>query len=310
VLIPFLLGGSVPDFGKDFVFVTQYIRNLCGGSQPILAHASDGHTYVVKFANNLQGPNLLFNESVGSSLYRACGLPVPEWRPLEVSEDFLNKNPDCWMQTPEGRLRPVSGLCFGSRYLGESGKRIFEILPSSSFSQIRNKTGFWLAWLIDICAEHGDNRQAIFVEDADGWLDSYFVDYGHLFGGPNADQKKHFHASRYLDPRIYVEVTLQTLHEIKNVIQTLNADSLRQEIEAIPTEWKHMSALDGFERCIQRLSEPSLVQNILDTMVDAIERRSESENPGNERKHPSEVLRFGVWGAGAGQSLVYHSACA
>ncbi|MDR3722863.1 MAG: hypothetical protein P4K83_00045 [Terracidiphilus sp.] len=300
----------MPDFGKDLAVVTQFIRNLRGSSQSILAQASDGHTYVVKFANNLKESNLLFNESAGSVLYRACGLPVPEWRPLVVSEAFLDKNPGCWMETPEGCIQPASGLCFGSRYLGESGKRIFEILPGSSFSRIRNRTDFWLAWLIDICAEHSDNRQAIFVEDADGWLDSYFVDYGHLFGGPNADQKKNFRASRYLDARIYVEVALQTLQEIKNVVQTLNADSLRQEIEAIPAEWKHVSALDGFERCIQRLSEPFLVQNILDTMVDAIERRSESENPGNERKLPSEVLRFGVWGAGAEQSLVYHSACA
>ncbi len=64
--------------GKDPVVVTQYVRNLRGGSQPILARASDGFLYVVKFANNLQGPNLLFNESAGSELYLACGLPIPE----------------------------------------------------------------------------------------------------------------------------------------------------------------------------------------------------------------------------------------
>jgi len=112
------LGEFMPVFGKDFVSLTGYIRSLRGGSQPILAQASDGHTYVVKFANNLQGPNLLFNESAGSELYRACGLAVPEWRPLEVSEDFLDENHDCWMQTPEGQLRPASGLCYGSRFLG------------------------------------------------------------------------------------------------------------------------------------------------------------------------------------------------
>src|ERR1017187_5416922 len=112
----------MPALGKDFVFLTQYIRKLRGGSQPILAEASDGHTYVVKFANNLQGPNVLFNESAGSELYCAFGLPVPEWRPVTASEDFLDKNPDCWMQTPEGRLRPASGLCFGSRFLAENGQ--------------------------------------------------------------------------------------------------------------------------------------------------------------------------------------------
>ena len=98
--------------GKDFASVTHFVRNLRGGSQPILAQASDGFLYVVKFANNLQGPNVLFNESAGSELFRAIGVPVPEWRPLRVSDSFLEKNRDCWMQTPGGRLRPSSGLCF------------------------------------------------------------------------------------------------------------------------------------------------------------------------------------------------------
>ena len=128
----------MPAFGKELVFLTHYIRNLRGGSQPVLAKASDGHTYVVKFANNLQGPNVLFNEGAGSELYRAFGLPVPEWRPVTASEDFLDKNPDCWMQTPEGRLRPASGLCFGSRFLAENGQRLLEILPRSSFERVRN----------------------------------------------------------------------------------------------------------------------------------------------------------------------------
>jgi hypothetical protein len=257
---------------QDFVFLTQYIRNLHGGSQPILAQASDGHTYVVKFANNLQGPNLLFNESAGSELYRACGLPVPQWKPLHVSDTFLAGNPSCWMQTASGTLRPDSGLCFGSRYLGESGNRLLEVLPHSRFRRIRNQDSFWLAWLVDVCAEHADNRQAIFAEDADGWLQAHFVDYGHLFAGPKADLRKKFHASRYLDSRIYGQITSANLQRIKNAVQFLNVDRLRQQIEAIPSQWKNKSALDGFERCLQRFSTPSLLQHILDSMRTAVEQ--------------------------------------
>src|ERR1039457_415092 len=122
---------SMPALERSFSRVTRYIRNFHGGSQPILAQASDGLQYVVKFNNNLQGPNVPFNESVGSELYRACGLAVPSWKPLLVSDTFLDQNPDCWMQTPEGRLRPASGLCFGSRFLGAEGTRLLEILPGS-----------------------------------------------------------------------------------------------------------------------------------------------------------------------------------
>ncbi len=294
--------------GKDLAFITHYVRNLRGGSQPILARASDGLLYVVKFANNLQGPNLLFNEGAGSELYRACGLPVPEWRPLVVSDSFLDKNPDCWIQTPKGRLRPSSGLCFGSRFLEGNGKRLFEILPGFMFKRVRNQTSFWLAWLIDVCAEHVDNRQAIFVEDAEGWLDAYFVDHGHLFGGPNADLKRHFGASRYLDQRIYGQISSDALLDLETVLYALDSDKLRQQIEAIPAEWSHASARVGFERCLERLKIPSLVQNVLETIVSDIERRAKTELGivGSERQPPSSVLRLGVQGSGFGTNYARH----
>jgi hypothetical protein len=51
--------------------------------------ASDGHLYVVKFINNPQGLNVLFNEAVGTELYSIAGLSVPAWRPLLVTGDFV-----------------------------------------------------------------------------------------------------------------------------------------------------------------------------------------------------------------------------
>ena len=302
----------MPNLGKDFAYVTHYIRNLRGGSQPNLAQASDGHTYVVKFANNLQGPNLLFNESAGSELYHACGLPVPAWRPLKVSDDFLNKNPDCWMQTSEGRLRPTSGLCFGSRFLGENGKRVLEILPRSGFKRIRNQASFWLAWLIDICAEHVDNRQAIFEEDAGGWLEAYFVDFGHFFGGPKADLKRYFGASRYLDERIYGTVSPEILLSFQPALGGLDVDRLWKRIEAIPADWSHAPARESFERSLQRLTMPFLVQYVVDSIIDDLERRTqtESEALGREWKPTSEVLHLGVQGAGFWESLAHPPAFA
>jgi hypothetical protein len=92
----------------------QYIRKLRGGSQPILVRADDGLVYVVKFSNNLQGPNLPFNEALGTELFRVAGFNVPKWRLVEVSDDFIDRNPSCWMETECGKLKPDSGWCFGS----------------------------------------------------------------------------------------------------------------------------------------------------------------------------------------------------
>jgi hypothetical protein len=257
---------------KETLRVTKFIRKLRGGSQAILAQSDDGQIYVVKFSNNLQGTNLLFNESAGSELYRVCGLPVPSWKPLLVTDAFLEQNQNCWMQTQEGLLRQDSGLCFGSRFLGGNGTRIHEILPGASFKRVRNHESFWRAWMIDICARHADNRQAIFLEDEEGMLDAFFVDHGHLFGGPKGEQRPHFLASRYLDNRIYQDVSSRYCLNSLRVATSIDVDQLWQRVKDIPEEWKTESALGGFEQCLGRLSNADLLRNIVDTLVDAIQR--------------------------------------
>lgn len=281
-------------------FVTKYIRKLRGGSQPILAVASDGLQYVIKFTNNLQGPNLLFNESMGSELYRACGLAVPKWKPMMVTDAFLDQNPDCWMQTAEGTLRPDSGFCFASRYLEEEGSRMLEILPKTSFNRLKNPDSFWMAWLIDICACHTDNRQAIFLEDTTGHLDAFFVDHGHLFGGPHGGEIPHLLASRYLDPRIYQSVSLPQLLGFQRVAGNLDVSALWRCLESLPPSWKTASAVDGLMQGLSRLSNPGFLREAFDAMVDVQQNVVGGQHiKGQIRpKPPVSVLRVGVQTAG------------
>jgi hypothetical protein len=262
----------VSTFKRGIVFVTRYIRRLHGGSQPILAEASDGQLYVVKFTNNPQGANLPFNESLGHELYSAFGLATPAWRPLLLTETFLDQNSACWMEGQEEVLRPTSGLCFGSRFLGSNGKRLREIIPDTSFKRIINHGSFWLAWMIDICARHVDNRQAIFVEDAKGQLRAFFIDHGHLFGGPKGGQEQHFLASRYLDPRIYGGVSSLYLLDLQRVARDFDADRLWKRMRALPGDWTTVSAVDSFAQCLERLSNAKLRQNVVDSMLDAYRR--------------------------------------
>jgi hypothetical protein len=304
------------DSGDGYTQIIRYIRNLRGGSQPILVQASDGLNYVVKFTNNLQGPNLLFNEGAGCELYRACNLPVPKWKPLLLTDKFLDANPDCWMQTPERILRPQSGLCFGSRFLGGDGIRLLEILPGGSFSRVRNRADFWLAWLIDICAAHVDNRQAIFVEDAWGWLHGYFVDHGHLFRGPKGEHRFHYRASRYLDPRIYLHLPSRHINVLFTIAANLSVDRLWRKIQALPEDWKTTSALNGFTECLGILSSPRRLQDTIESMVHADEQSNESKSreSGRQREFSNAVLRSGVQAEGL-ECRVYghgaaHSACA
>jgi hypothetical protein len=282
----------MPASEKDFALITHFLRNLRGGSQPILVQASDGLLYVAKFTNNLQGSNVPFNESAGSELYRGCGLRVPSWKPLLLTDSFLDRNPGCWMQDEVGPRRPASGLCFGSRFLGGEQLRLLEVLPRTSLSRVSNRKSFWLAWMVDICAGHADNRQALFLEDPSGWLNAFFVDHGHLFGGPSVNRGHHFLTSRYIDPRIYHGVSSQYILDCQRVAASLDVDRLWREVNALPAEWRTPSALDGFTQCLSRLSTTCLLQGVLDTMVDAQQRTYESERGEYEagRRLPMRVL--------------------
>jgi hypothetical protein len=202
------------------------------------------------------------------------------------------------MQTPEGRLRPKSGLCFGSRFLGGDEVRLLEILPGANFKRVRNLKSFWLAWMIDICAYHSDNRQALFLEDGNVWLKAFFVDHGHLFGGPKGEQQPRFLASRYLNPRIYQRVSSQHLLRLQKIAGSLDVDQLWKRIQSLPQIWRTESALCAFSQCLGRLSNAALLRNVLDTMVDAYQRTHECKDDQSGRELPGAVLCFGVQATG------------
>jgi hypothetical protein len=257
---------------KSTVFVDRYIRKLCGGSQSFLAEASDGFTYVVKFANNPQGPNIPFNESMGSELYRACRLPVPNWKPLFVTNEFLERNPACWLAMPTGRLVPNQGWCFAARFLGSDGKRLLEVLPGAYFRRVRNVWNFWLAWIVDICGDHADHRQALFEERPDRQLNPFFIDHGHLLGGPNGDLRRGLRACRYLDARIYRDLSSRNISTILKRLRDLDVDLVWQRAMELPDEWKTKMALASFTECLNRISHAQMVQTLVDEMIEAHKR--------------------------------------
>jgi hypothetical protein len=276
--------------------VTRFIKKLRGGSQPILVEADDHMLYVVKFADNLQGANLLFNESMGIELYRACGLMTTFWKPLLLTNEFLDRYAGAWIETENGLRRPSEGICLGLGYLGAANARIFEILPASAFYRICNRADFWLSWLVDICAEHTDNRQALFTQCPDGLLLSYFIDHGYLFGGASGNAKTHFVGSRYLDSRIYPSLSSIRLAALVDKLVSVDKLAIGQRLSLIPDEWKTASALDGLERCLERFANRTLLRNLLETIVDSVVRRSENDDFAGEFGHKTRawVLRAGV----------------
>lgn len=284
---------------KDSVFVTRFLRKLRGGSQPILVEASDGFTYVVKFSNNPQGQNVLFNEAMGTELYRSVDLPVPVWRQLNITEEFLNQTPRCWIESAEGFVKPDAGVCFGSRYLGRQGVRLWEILPGSAFQRVENKDDFHLAWILDICASHTDNRQAVFEDHLDG-IYAVFVDHGHLFSGADGlVRRPKPSASAYLDLRIYDRNQDHHGVDIAKVVLNINVDKLWRRAQQLPIEWLTDTALRNFAECLGVLSDRKAVQGIVELTAGFPDKKDQREFHPNEplRGCPDWLLRAGVQGA-------------
>lgn len=250
-----------------------FIRKLRGGSQPILVEGTNGLLYVVKLIDNLQGPNIAFNEVAGAELFRACGLAVAQWEQLLVTDKFLDSNHGCWFETEEGSRRPRSGICFASRFLDVQGERLFEILPGSAHCRIRNRSSFWLAWFLDICCDHADNRQAIFREDRTRELQAIFIDSGHLLGGANGDQKPNCWASRYLDPRIYSNLKSRDALLYVQRIRNLDIDGVWALVANMPPDWNSATAVQALSRSLDRLANREMVRAIWEMLLDSHTRR-------------------------------------
>ena len=297
---------------KEALQAVLSLRKLRGGSQPILVRASDGGFYVVKFLDNPQGPNLLFNEAVGSELYRQAGLRGPEWQPIYISDEFLDRSPQCWFEMPEGRQRPAAGWAFASRYACLSNCTLFEILPARSFDRVQNRGDFWAAWVLDIFCGHTDNRQALFTEDSQGWLTAHFIDHGHLFGGASGVTRANFRASRYLDGRVYSDRTPQLRSRIEDAIGRLDLGEVVRRAMQLPEGWATDSALENLGRFVERIADRELQQGAIGFVLDEIGAsgaRHEREPEKLERCHgtasvPAALLQSSAV-RGGGQRIDY-----
>ena len=264
--------------GKKYQRAALFICKLRGGSQPILVEGANGLLYVLKFNDNQQGPQVPFNEVAGAEIFRAFRLPVAEWEPLLVTGSFLDANPDCWPLIESEPCRPQAGLCFAARFLGAPVRPLLEVLPGSSLSRIRNRSSFWLAWLLDVCCDHADNRQAIFSADSEGWLHAFFVDSGHLLRGAHGDRKPNIWSSRYLDRRIYEDISRKDATIFRRTIEGFNAERTRARILAMPQDWISPLAVRALSGSLDRLADRLLAIAIWEMLLN-------SRTPENETVH-------------------------
>lgn len=182
------------------------IRKMHGGSQSILVRGDDDELYVVKLNDNQQGPNLLANEMLGAEFLRAVGLPTPNWKTILITDEFLKNNPSVYFERATGPGRPVkSGIHFGSYFVhAKDAEYIYDFLPSSFSCRIVNPFDFLGIYIFDVWANHHDHRQAIYSCCSEhSTVNAYFIDNGHLFGGPYWSHQEKYGAALSLDRNVY-----------------------------------------------------------------------------------------------------------
>lgn len=213
-----------------------------GSSQSSLVGCSDGNFYVLKLGDNPQGSNTLFNEAFGSILAHYLDLPVPEWRPVYVPSDFIQKNPDLVFELEGGTRKPRPGLHFGSKFLiCARDQEVYEAVPRPWMRRLKNPHAFAGMLLLDIWAANADRRQVLFIEhSADRTLEAVFFDQGHMFGGPNGNKMlKKPELCLYYHRDIYRTVlNPQSITVWLDAIEGLTDTALRSMMKQMPAEWR------------------------------------------------------------------------
>jgi hypothetical protein len=225
----------------------KYIRKMKGGSQSILVQANDGRYYVVKMIGNPQGPNVLANERLGNFIAKSIGLPTAEGKGIYLSDSFIDSHPDLWFELASGGLRPNKGVHYGSTFVGQpcGPERPSEYISPSRVNMITNRDSFLGMYLLDVWANHRDSRQAVLLRaSADCTQKAFFIDHGHMFGGPKWNFQESPGSALHLEKAIYSDLLPSEWYsgDLRELIGVLN-DRLPRLPELVQTDvakfWQH-----------------------------------------------------------------------
>jgi hypothetical protein len=145
------------------VQATALIRKMRGGAQAHLLECGDGHFYVVKFRNNPQHRRILINEWIASVFLNYLQIATPPAAIVNLSADFLEANPDIYIQLGSHHRAVEPGWHFGSRYPGDPAKvMVYDFLPDTLLDKVVNAREFLGVLAFDKWIGNADARQSVF----------------------------------------------------------------------------------------------------------------------------------------------------
>ena len=265
----------------------RLVRKMRGGAQAHLIEASDGHSYVVKFANNPQHRRILVNEWIASSFLKYLGISAPETSIISISPEFIAANPEAHLQLGSSRIPPETGWHFGSRYPGDPERTVvYDFIPDSLLERVENLNEFAGVLAFDKWMGNADSRQAIFFRARlKDWLPTHephglkmgfvaqMMDHGFVFEGPHWRFSDSTIQGLYFRPLVYQKVRgLADFEPWLSRILHFPEEVVDEAVKALPPSWigGDRDALEVLlARLLKRRSRvPDLIEDLRRGRVD------------------------------------------
>jgi hypothetical protein len=246
----------------------RHIKKMRGGAQSHLIEGDDGCFYVVKFLNNPQHRRILINELVSSVFLRYLQISCPDAALIELTPEFLCKNPAVSLEMGGRSIAVLPGRHFGSKFPGDPANlAVYDFLPDLLLQKVSNFSDFRACLVFDKWVGNADARQSIFfrarLREWTGAESTHplklgfvalMIDHGFAFNGPHWD---------------FPDSPLQGLYSRKQVYETVrSADDFQPWLDQVmhfpeevidqaykqaPPEW-----IEGDEEAFEQLLEKLL----------------------------------------------------
>jgi len=232
-----------------------------GGAQAHLLECADGHAYVVKFLNNPQHRRILTNEWIASVFLQYLGFSTPETAIVNVTADFLEANPDVYVQTGKERRAVVTGWHFGSRYPGDVARTVvYDFLPDTLLPSVANIGELCGMLAFDKWMGNADTRQTIFFRARVSELGpvgapqrlgfvAHMIDNGYVFEGPHWRFGESAIQGLYFRSVVYEGVRgLDSFEPWLDRIRHFPEEVVDRALKSLPSSW-----IKGDEEALDRL---------------------------------------------------------
>jgi hypothetical protein len=243
----------------------RHVRKMRGGAQAHLLEADDANWYVVKFRNNPQHWRVLVNEALCATFLDFLKIAAPPTALIQVTDPFLEANPDVSFSFGPKRIPVEPGWHFGSRYPGDPSRMaVYDFLPETLIAKVVNLEDFRAILVFDKWVGNTDGRQSVFYRalvrrEAGGEARPGFVarmiDHGFAFNGPVWDFRDSPFHGLYARHSVYDSVrSLDDFQPWLGQVMHFPEEVIDRAWKRVPTDWI-MGDEDALERLLERLYE-------------------------------------------------------